>query len=224
MSSVPHGFRQQDSHRWVTPLGRQWRGWYEVLEPGTDDSVDPPVHMRVGLAPDGRLVCTGVLVGALADGEGQDGEVTARAVHDLKVGQLVSELASYRAPKARPTNFAEALMQRKAQAMLGAAEAATPRPRVRPGPKGHPLEFYEGVADDYRMACQEAPHGAMEWLAEYRGYSKVQMERLVREARRLGKEAADAGRMKEARRLLGPALRGKAGEGPIEDTTKGSKR
>lgn len=201
MGSVPFGFRQQSEDRWAGPLARSWSEWFEVLSPGGTESLDPPIHVRIGVAEDGRLVSTGLLVGGMEEPrKGAPGqELTARQAHEVPLGQIVSSLATYMAGAVGGSSLEKALTKGIAQSMV---HGPKPRPRTRPGPKGHSLEFYEGVAEDYRRALIEAPHAPMVWLAEGRNYSRVQMARLVREARRVG--------------VLGPAPKGRAGEGPTD--------
>ncbi|MEM9565077.1 MAG: hypothetical protein AAGA93_20805 [Actinomycetota bacterium] len=60
--------------------------------------------------------------------------------------------------------------------------------------------FYEQLADDYREACRVAPHAPVQWLSKqtHRTESLAALRWHVGEARR--------------RKILGPALPGRAGE------------
>lgn len=149
----------------------------------------PPVTVRLGFAPDGRLCVTGLLVAVL-----EPTEITARALRDIPLAEITAMAAD---PKA---------LGPAAQVILGgAASAAAPlrRPRMRPGPRGHPREHFEHVAARYRAALQRTPRSPVTTLTKELHASEATVRRWLQQARAMG--------------LLGPAPIGKAGEEPAKE-------
>jgi len=111
---------------------------------------DPPVAVQFGLAPNGRLICTGLLVGWLAVPPSKRVEVTARAVHEIRLGEILANKGT-------------------------SGESPVPGwllqtvPMVRPphpGRAGYPDEHFENVARLYKRALVVAPRAPMKWLSE----------------------------------------------------------
>ena len=156
-----------------------------------------PVQIRLGRAADGRLICTGLKAAVPLDHEtAADFEVTARSLREIPLTRILTAFAakmdepSTRAFQARlfPSWHLESL--------------AVPfaRPPVRPGPKGHPRSFFEGLAKAYERALLETPRCPTKTLAATMGYSEPQVHRLVQRARDMG--------------LLGESMPGKPGSKP----------
>lgn len=132
------------------------------------------VLVRLGVAEDGRLVCTGVVVGA----DDESREVTSRELHGLRLGHLVTQLA-----EGHENPFIRDLY---AQTVEGTAGKVA-RPKLRSGPKGHDRTHFETVARVYQQALLRSPRSPMKATREQLGYGSVaQVRRWVNRARELG--------------------------------------
>jgi hypothetical protein len=146
---------------------------------------DPPVALQLGLAPDGRLVCTGLLVGWQLDAIGDATKVplnertalTARALRGIKLGEILNELEPL-ADGVEPFPDRAASPKRYRKFSTGAWPVPNwlhqTVPAVRPphpGPKGYSDEHYKNVADLYKMALAVKPGAPMKYLTELLGLS-----------------------------------------------------
>lgn len=143
-----------------------------------------PIMVRLGKAPDGRLVISGMAVGLDAPVE-----VTARSLRVIPLASILTTLARSR--------FMPLVIQNTI------SQARQP---VRRGPRGLTDAHFEEVATTYRQALMEAPRSP---LVAFR----LLMPSSESTARRWIQRARDRG-------LLGPALSGKAGEGPRNERSK----
>jgi hypothetical protein len=163
-----------------------------------------PVTLSAGIGDDGRLRCTGVILGALT---AEPVEITSASLRDVRVTELLQQIAStgdlleplfsYSGPReGRP--FLDRLIP-------GLVPDLPPQvPPVRGGalPRGH----FEVVANEYRRALVVDTHAPM---TELRHRLAEWLDREIPEptARRWVQRARDMG-------LLGASRPGKAGEKP----------
>jgi hypothetical protein len=112
-----------------------------------------PLAVQWGFAPDGRLICTGLLVGW--DPE-EPAEVTSRALRRIKLSEIMADLPNL------PDKAPSALGRRSIKSLIEAAPKARP---AHPGPQGWPDEHYQEVARLYRAGLVKAPRSPMKWLA-----------------------------------------------------------
>lgn len=150
----------------------------------------PPEHatyVRIGRRPDGRLVCTGLIVGGLSFDYGPDmPEITARALREIKLPHLVEQAVM------SGTGDWEERVRRLLDASLPV------RPRVRRRQLGD--DHFRDVAESYRQAMVKAPQAPTQWLAKQWHVSEPTLRRWLQRARDKG--------------YLGASMPGKAGEAP----------
>lgn len=163
--------------------------WYEV----TGGGLTAPVMLRLGRAADGRLVCTGLVLGHDVPVDGPPPEITTRSLR-ISLASIVQTIAR-RAENRASTNP----MDKLGRFVIDRTKPAGP-PRVRPGRQGHGAEFYEEVTAAYRRALRQHPEAPTKALAaNYPGWSEAAVRYWLRVARDRG--------------LLGRSERGMAGEG-----------
>jgi hypothetical protein len=169
-----------------------------------DDRLPFPVAMAVGRSPDGRLICTGLLIanldfpaiydpppGAPEWYGSQRVEVTARSLREVPLSALLGSIEALRDdPKGRAFY----------RQVFRLADNLPALPRRRPGRKGYDCAHFERVAEAYRAALVYAPHKPIKVLAPQLHASEATVRRWVQRARDMG--------------LLGPSTPGRAGEGP----------
>lgn len=175
------------------------RGWV-VFDGG---GLPYPVALSAGIGDDGRLRCTGVILGALT---AEPAEITSASLRNVRVTELLQGLArlgdaleamiSYEGPReSRP--FLDRLVH-------GLISDLPPRP---PSVRGAlPREHFEVVAREYRRALALDSRAPM---AEMRRRLATWLGKEIPEptARRWVQRARDMG-------LLGASRAGKAGEKP----------
>ncbi len=160
-----------------------------------DTDAPPPVALAIGRSADGRLICTGMLIGlneAYPLGNNRFGEpmeVTSRDLRGIPVAELIGK-AVHAAPAHHElgARFAEARARDLAAV------------RRSPGPKGHPDEHFQWVADMYRRALEARPDAPVVWLTEQLDRDRSTVNRWLQRARDKG--------------YLGEATPGRAGEKP----------
>jgi len=163
--------------------------WYEV----TGGGLTAPVMLRLGQAADGRLVCTGLVVGHEPPADGEPSEITTRSLR-IPLASIVQTIA-------RRMEDPDGDLAKLRRFVLDQTPAAG-GPRVRPGRHGHPAEHYREVAAAYREALRQHPDAPTKALAAmYPNWSEATVRYWLRMARERG--------------LLGRSERGKAGEGGI---------
>lgn len=145
-----------------------------------------PVMMSMGKAADGRLTCTGLVLGALA---AEQVEVTARSLRELPLAELLGAVVALK----DDSDFGGIY-----RAMLDLADDLDELPRRRPGPKGYDRSHFERVAAIYRQALKTSPHAPMKETSRVLHTSEATARRWVQRARDM--------------RLLGESQPGKAGE------------
>lgn len=134
--------RRQGRRVWVLdnePDQPDWRDPHaEWLHLHPED--DPRMRVRVRLGPlaETQVAMTAVLV------ERDDRAVSARDLHGLRLRGLLDAVG----PALRP---------------LLLDDGAPVRP-ARPGRKGYPLGYWQGIADDYRLALEQAPREPIKWM------------------------------------------------------------
>lgn len=166
----------------------QWHLLHAVGLPGA------PVYIRLGYAPDGRLVCTGLHIG---DATGEI-EVTATDLRQVPVAAILGDAAAFLTGEVEGLNpLGEAVMRQMAKAAFKSA-VPFPGPRTRPGRQGLPAERIEWAAKAYRAALATAPRRPIQYLSEKSGVPEPTLRRWVQRARDRG--------------LLGASTPGKAGE------------
>jgi hypothetical protein len=179
-----------NSRRWV------------VLEGG---SLPYPVTLSVGIGDDGRLHCTGVILGAFTE---ETAEITSASLRDVRITELLQEIVG-------AGKLLEAVIE-----YTGPGEGRPFLDRLTPGlipdipprsmpVRGAPLDrgHFEAVAEAYRSALTVNLRAPM---AELRRQLSESLDREVPEptARRWVQRARDMG-------LLGASRPGVAGEKPI---------
>lgn len=187
MSGMGPGVKRFDFHdspewsRVVAKLGKTNR-WHRVS--GT--ALPYPVLLRLGRAPDGRLVCTGLIAGALGDGE-----VSATSLREIPLGEILSDLASL------------GRIKDPALRWLFSPTGVTDVTRlVARGPRGLPIDHFKRVAAKYREALVRAPKRPVAWLAEQMHAPEPTVRRWLQRCRDMG--------------FIGPSQAGKAGERPTK--------
>jgi hypothetical protein len=163
-----------------------------------------PVAMSLGRAPDGRLICTGLLIANLdlpaiydppADAPewygSQRVEVTPRSLRKLPLAELLESVVALRDDPRGRAFFRE---------IFRLADELPTLPRRRPGPRGYDRAHFEQVADAYRAALAHTPHAPIKALAQQLHYSEATVRRWLQRARDMG--------------LLGASTPGRAGELP----------
>jgi len=154
----------------------------------TEDDLPFPVLMSFGRAADGRLVCTGLVAGAMVDAPA---EITSRSLREIPLSRLLSAVVHLK----DDPDFGGFY-----KAVLDLADDVGDLPRSRPGPDGYDRKHFEQVAAAYREALGVTPRGPMGELARRLGVSKATARRWVQRARDMG--------------LLGASQPGRAGEKP----------
>jgi hypothetical protein len=174
-----------------------------------DGNLPFPVLISLGRAPDGRLIITGLLIANLDIPPVYDDaapewfrskpvEITSRSLRDLPLAELLGSVDAL-----RDDPEGKALFRR----LFALADDLPPTfPRRRPGPKGHPREHFEQVAQAYRIALARAPRAPVKTLAEQMNASDATVRRWIQRARDMG--------------LLGPSTPGKAGEQPAGEVNQ----
>jgi hypothetical protein len=166
--------------------------WLLVRWPGSPF----PVLMRLGLSSEGRVVCSGLVLGGGQPNEPKVGlqrgraglEVSASSLRQIPLGALL-----------------EALSRRQSENFHLARLPEFQRP-TRLGPRGIPTEKLAEVAELYRRGLAERPSAPVRWMAEQilgptgKPTPEVTVRRWLQRCRDLG--------------LLGPSIPGKAGEQP----------
>ncbi len=140
--------------------------------------------VRLGKSPDGRPVCTGLVLGAF-----DEDEITARGLRDLPLVQFLSHIGRWQEVREESGAFSKGFKRYT--------------PKLRRGPQGLDDEHFKKIADLYRTALRlqpRAPLKAMQELLGKGGYvpSDSTIHGWVRQARLRG--------------FLGKAVIGKAGE------------
>jgi hypothetical protein len=178
------------------------RHW-AVLEGG---GLPYPVTLSLGIGHDGRLRCTGIILGALT---AEPAEITSASLREVRITELLQEIAMF-------GNLLETLISYTGRhedrpfldrLMPGLVADLPPRP---PSVRGAalPRSHFEQVAKEYRRALKlpitapmtEVQRRLAEWLG--REIPEPTARRWVQRARDMG--------------LLGASRPGKAGEKPAE--------
>ena len=163
------------------------RDWF-WFSGASADAESLPVFLSAGRAPDGRLVCHGLIIGDLANTGVVPREVTARAMRKIRIPELLREISN---GEWRSRNPGNAIL---ASDLLDEAPALAPRVRQQEYDDQH----FRDVADWYRRAVAEIPRSPTKWLAEQLHVSEPTARRWVQRARDRGH--------------LGPSTPGRAGE------------
>jgi hypothetical protein len=173
------------------------RDWAVFEGSHLDPEQPPPVALAMAKSSDGRMICTGLIVGLneaypLGNGEwGKPIEVTSRALRRIPVAELIG-----RAVTQDPISDHHAPLRRKVLSRSPESMSV----RRAPGPKGHPDEHFRWVADQYRKALEANPRAPMAWLDERIDVDRSTITRWVQRARDKG--------------FLGKSTPGRAGEVP----------
>lgn len=171
----------------LSSLERDAPRWLAVHLMATDGTIWTNILVRPAKSPsDGRLICTGLVVGAFGEEE-----LTVRRLRSLPLAQILETLG-----RADHEPVLLALFPQ------GVPEFG---PRVKPGPKGHPNVHFEQIADAYRAALGSAPRSPMKTLTHAYNKGRPQAEWVSEvTVRRWVQRARDKG-------FLGESPLGKAG-------------
>ncbi|MDN5917094.1 MAG: hypothetical protein L0I76_18660 [Pseudonocardia sp.] len=150
------------------------------------DELPLPVMLSLGRADDGRLICTGLVLGAPTD---ELREVTSRSLRGVPISELIGAVTALRDDPGFAAFYRVA---------LGLADDAAELPRSRPGARGYDREHFEMVAATYRAALGTAPNAPTRETAGRLHVSEATARRWVQRARDMD--------------LLGQSHPGKAGE------------
>jgi len=175
--------------------------------PGTwirveDDELPHPLLVRLGLAHDGRLVATGLLIEAEGELVSKDlrlplarivGEFAAAASKRTTFKRLWGELLGTLGievvwegggPAEIPGSTENSDLWLRA--LLPVPTRTSPIARVRPGRRGHTKEHYEKVATAYRRAQREHPRAPIQALMTELHATEPTVHRWLRTARERG--------------------------------------
>lgn len=159
----------------------------------------PPVYLQISKAADGRKICTGLIVGML--GQGGAVEVNSRTLRGIPISELIG----------RATHADKAPAHHSwARDWVVSRAPDVPTVKRNPGPKGHPIEHFEAVAEMYRRALVESPRAPIVWLTRELHADRSTVTRWLKRARVEG--------------FLGEATPGKAGETPTQTGTTSANR
>jgi len=142
-----------------TPAMRESLRWIRL---GLHD-VPFSVEVRPNLK-EGRLVCTGLRLGALDEPEV---EITPRNLRKIYLPRILDEVRD-----GMPDTFPNpADRERYLEAiglsgLLDADKAPLATPPKRPGPKGQPPEHFARVAEVYRRGLKQSPQSPVKYLRE----------------------------------------------------------
>jgi len=166
--------------------------WHGVA--GGSPELPGEVLIRLGTTEDGRLVCTGLLVGGW-----EKAEVSSTALRHIPIAALVTWVKS-------ASQSDDPLMAGIFGSAVELAHTGAQRPRVRPGPRGHPRSHFEEVAAAYRAAIGRGVRSPVAALKRELNASEPTVRRWLQRCRDMG--------------LLEPAPPGKAGEVPRKEVTE----
>jgi hypothetical protein len=162
------------------------------------DHWDPPLALQLGLSPNGKVICTGLLVGWQLDDDdparvplSERTPVTPSALHGIGLGAILNDLSPLpdefdldaavetlrRTRKTGPKNIVMPLGE-----LLASQVPVISRPH--PGPKGHDNKHFKMVATEYKKAL--AAGRTIKWLAHQLGCSEQTLYRWLNEAEQRG--------------------------------------
>lgn len=147
----------------------QWQARFDVLAQLPWIETDVPGHPHrvavcLGEADDGRLIATGILIDPT-----KNLEVTSRLLRDVRLGELVSAAALSPFPVGRVKHATRQRIR-----------------KARPGPAGHPDEFYSRIAEAYKRAVRTHPRTPVITLMAQLDRSEATVHRYLQECRRRG--------------------------------------
>ncbi len=192
---------EEQSFRFVVPgaaAGEPFSEWITVLG-GRGHRLPFSIQITVGVAEDGRLVCTG-----LRTLPGVTQEVTARSLRQIPLSQILAALGErYGAG----SGLAEALqiVAERHGLVVRTAMDDPPRYERPPQPRGYriPREHFEHVAEVYREALRVNPRQPYSYITKTLQTTTPTARRWVQRAREMG--------------LLGEGRRGRPGEHSPEE-------
>ena len=157
---------------------------------------DPPFALQFARSPNGKLICTGLLIGWQIDAIGDASkvpaekrtELTARALRRIKLPEVLKNLE----PLSKDEEAGGPRSRKRSS--VKEFDDVTPLPNwldqnvpIRhPGPKGHTDEHYKMVVELYRTALIAEPKAPMKWLAKQLGKSEMTAYRWLDEAAERG--------------------------------------
>lgn len=156
-----------------------------------------PVSIRLRVMPDGRLVCTGLIIGEVDD---KEQELSGRDLRRVSLPDLLKLVDEELAERTREQGWAK-YVNRPQAAPLSAGTSY--RPGERPA-GGWPREHFVQVAQAYRANLTRHSYAPLQALARQLGTTEPTARRWVLRARDMG--------------FLGRPAPGKAGAGdPVDD-------
>lgn len=166
----------------LIPLNRRPRGrWFRLAHP----ALSYPVEVLLDITADGRLVCRRLVAGDQEAGS----EISARSLRLIPLAQALAK-------SGRPWTRTEGgrLAQRPLYRAglianpLNAPGGRSSAPRLRPGPKGWPVEHFRLVAERYEDARQREPRRPLQTFADEWPTSLATARRWIRHAEKLKKD------------------------------------
>jgi hypothetical protein len=154
-----------------------------------DGDLPQPVLIRLRQAPDGRLVCTGLIIGAV-----EEKEISGRDLRRISLPDVLELVDAETAARTKSQGW-KAYIDRPRAAPISTDTSYSP-PTLRPA-AGWPREHFEQVARAYRANLVMHPFAPLKALARQLGTTEPTARRWVLRARDMG--------------FLGRPLPGKAG-------------
>lgn len=150
---------------------KEWvgdRDWMGLGPDLPDDPGVPPVFVSLGKSEDGRLICTGLIIGEFGPFSFGTRELTARALRQIKIPELI-----------------EFVRQAESQ-NVRARELIESAPEIRRKPRGKGDAFLREVAERYRQALEIAPSRPTAHLSKLYDRPPVTIRRWLKQAEREG--------------------------------------
>jgi hypothetical protein len=165
-------FRQMAGDKWITISG---------------DGLPQDLMLRLGKAPDGRFVVTGLILGAFTKGA-----IEARHLREIRLPELIEKVAEVAASTREPNPFPEDPPSVNAfyRAVFGSALNVPAAPRaakpLRRGPKGYGRDHFKKVRDEYQRQLALNPTRPVKATAEKMNASVATAGRWIQRARDMG--------------------------------------
>lgn len=175
--------------RYFVKMSKDW--WLEVVS----EDLPTTVLMRVGRTSNGSLVCTGLILGVMAEYkleneyEREPKPIRARDLREIRVGEILEKLEEDLTNLPRIRGVDPSIQKFFDDFMAVAATEGvrkTRAPRSRPGRRGYDETHYEEIAILYEEACDVDPYAPIKYIADREHVSVQTARRWVRGAEKRG--------------------------------------